>query len=311
MKLTIGSLALALLAIATLMNSVTAITGTSLNMVANKLGGSSFVATFVDPSVADKSNNVLYLDAILSGVLGEYAEMTCVTELDIGSSRPASTRTLSTPVTEVQHSKPGYVNFKAGLRLRPGDILGKFQLVCSFIPTKRDSRGLVTSVFATVNQDEGFVTTSAMIHPFSGFAQTFTAFISTTHGSQTPTTFKITDPFSNIKGKAIRIQNPVAAVATSGTTAIFSSVSEASSCEAYWDGVLQDNTVTAFVPNSGAYVDLKFSAPINTSSEILLYCGGVIGQKRDPLLPAILEANYALTSTTSSRNYAVSKFFTE
>lgn len=225
-----------------------------------------------------------------------------VAELNTNSSRPVSTRVIAVPVTEYRHQTAGYVGFKSAIRLRSGDVLGRFKLACSFIPLKPEANGLNSVVYATVNNDEGFVTTSAYIHPFYGFADYFNAFISSTRSTTAPTSFKITKP--KINGSSLRILNPNPSLATSASMVSFKSNFATSNCDAYWDGVLYRNSVTATVANAGHYVDLKFGSPLNTSSEIIVYCYELTGQKNDPFLPVILESRFIVDPSSFYSNYA-------
>lgn len=162
---------------AAVVDSVVAISGYNLSMVANSYSGSSFVATFTDYSGVDEFNQVLNLDALFPGDIEEYTYMKCVTELDVDSNRPASDRVIATPVMEYRHQTAGYVGFKAALRLRSHDILGKFKLVCTFIPLNRPINWINAVVYAFINQGEGFAITSDTIRPFTGLSDSFEVYV--------------------------------------------------------------------------------------------------------------------------------------
>lgn len=295
------------LAIMALLNSVAAIYGTSMNMIANSKNGSSFTAMFHDYSDTDTLNQILSFDTVLSGDVGEYTNMQCSVELDVSSSRRVADRIFRiSDLTEYRYHTTGYVGFKSAIRLRSGDVLGTFKLACSFIPLKDEAKGLTSTVYASINTDKAYITTAATIRPFNGYADSFHAYISSTRSEISPTTFKIINPHvpATLFRHTLRIRNPPMTEASSSSRVTFKSNSRSSKCDAYRDGVFYPDSVTANMAD-GSLFDLVFSSPIHTSSEIVIRCVDVFGRKTNPFLPAIIESVNIDASLFSYSNYAI------
>lgn len=299
MKL-IGRFALAFLAIAALVNSVVAIDGSEMTFVANSYGASSLVATF-DAGSQDKSNRDLLFELALPGAIGDYRNMRCVFERDTDSNSSAASRTSNVFLVESLLAN-GIVIFKGSNYLGSNAVLRKFKFACSFNPFITITRSVTASATAAVENDKGYTSTHPVIHPFNGFAEKFEVTLSSV--TNLPTAFKITKPFFDMDRRVLRVRNPDAKAATSGTNVFFSSSENTSNCHAYRDDVLDLNSVTAITSGNADYVDLLFSFPLNASSEILVRCHDLFGKKTSNLLPAILEVVDTLSLSHHRLNYA-------
>lgn len=298
-------LGLALTFLLALGRSVLAMNGETMEMVANRNGGSCLNANFYDHVVViGEEFLTLNFDIILSGTLNDYVDMKCVTEVDADQFHPATSRTITVPVSEYAHQTAGFVGFSGSVPLNTGDYIGKLTLSCSFIPLRSESSDLLAVVYGSFRGlRQGVVSTkTATINPFNGFADNFAVSLASSFNSPHPTTFTITEPL--VSGTRISIRSTT--LSTTATDVVFNTVKTVAYCDGIYDGRENPVSVVAAVLPDGKTLTLKFGDPLKSFSEIIVTCPELIGVKTKPQHPAVLVAvnqqnpdyaNYVVTKT--------------
>lgn len=284
---------LALAFLSALAHSALAMTGQSMEMIANRNGGSGLNAIFYDHVVIIGEEYLkLNFDVILSGTVNDYVNMKCVAEVDAEQVHPATARTITVPVSEYAHQTAGYVGFAGSVSLNSGDYIGKLTLSCSFTPLRSESASLQAVVYGSFGGlRQGVVSTKGSIAPFRGFAEKFAVSLASVSHSPHPTTFTITNPLKNLTGYIYEVRTT--SVATTGTNVIFRSVKPSVAyCDAVYDGEFLRTSVTVSLASDNRSITLKFSHPPNEFSEIVVTCPELTGVKIKPQHPAILAAVY-------------------
>lgn len=304
-----SSIALGLLALAVLISSATAFRGYTVKMIGNSQGSSVLVAEFEHTSSANENDETIVFDLLLPGAIGEYKKMNCVAEYDIHSTtHSAKDRTLEVPVTESPVDKAdNNVRFSGHIVLRTGNVFGRLKLACSFVPLMKEVKGEKVTVFVNYKKDAAYAIGRTLIEPFSGFVNEFSASLTTVNWIHASSVFVLTYPSYEASGNTIRIQSSRLPV-TTGTSITFRSILPVVECSVSWDNNLVYSDARATVSQDGRYIDIVLNGALNEFFEISLDCPGIISQRAQPNLPAILEVIHQSTSSKSFSSYALGKF---
>lgn len=296
----IGGLICAIYAVVGLVSSASAtIQGISMHINGNGGNASTFVALFETTNGRDwQDPRTVSFDFLLPfDKSGEYKDMKCVVEFDKLRQYSRRFQVYSVPVTQYTPATAssvlatqvvGFKGVSSGL-----SSPGQFQLACSFIYTAA-LQAAPAAVFASSGEEEGSVQTQAVFKAYNGFAADYSIYLA--HGSDdvVSSTFAIRQPHRRpiIQAREIIISNPSSDAATSGSTMTFKSVSSSiiTPCTAYWNGVLQPNSVHSHVlpGDNNLSMKLVFSSFITSANEIVVLCPHIFGVKTSPYLPSIV-----------------------
>lgn len=297
-----------LLAIAAFFNYATAFEGLSLHMSGNASMPSALVATFKDYSERSLKKQILKFDIYIqteeASQRWDFLDMKCFVELDMAGSFDRLERTLSVPVVRYQTSKDHIIGFEANVSVTHQKYLGQFRLACSYTPTGTFERDFQAIVYASIDYEKNFVTTKGFIASLSSFATDYSVFIAEEQNSDRPSTFTLRGPTSDRfeKGGFVVVGRGPHAV-TSGTEINMAGREKNSACDAYWDGELRPNSVSAFVMSGGSIM-ITYHLKIENVNTIVAHCPEVHGEKLAPYLPAIVEI-FLPRGEPHQKNYAI------